>query len=112
MEPQGSVLVPMLFNIYISDLPLTISHKYGYADDLALLYSDRCWSKVEDVLTKDMAEIATYLETWRLMLSVAKTSTTAFHLNNKEAHRELTVSSQYHSTGHLCHTTPLQHTSV
>ena len=81
----------MLFNIYISDLPSTISHKYGYADDLALLYSDRCWSKVEDVLTKDMAEIATYLETWRLTLSVAKTSTTAFHLNNKEAHRELTV---------------------
>ena len=89
--PQGSVLAPMLFNIYISDLPSTTSHKYGYADDLALLYSDRSWSKVEDVLTKDMAELATYLETWRLKLSVAKTCTTAFHLNNKEAHRQLTV---------------------
>ena len=32
-----------------------------------------------------------YLETWRLKLSVAKTTITAFHLNTKEAHRQLTV---------------------
>ena len=35
--PQGSVLSPMLFNIYIHDLPVTTSTKYGYADDLAIL---------------------------------------------------------------------------
>ena len=35
--PQGSVLSPMLFNIYIGDLPETTSRKYGYADDLAIL---------------------------------------------------------------------------
>ena len=35
--PQGSVLSPMLFNIYIYDLPDTTSSKYGYADDLAIM---------------------------------------------------------------------------
>jgi len=37
--PQGSTLAPMLFNIYISDIPDTVSTQYGYADDLALLFS-------------------------------------------------------------------------
>ena len=37
--PHGSVLASLLCNIYIYDLPSTISRKYAYADDLALLRS-------------------------------------------------------------------------
>jgi len=37
---QGSVLAPLLFNIYISDLPTTISRKYAYADDLVIMHAD------------------------------------------------------------------------
>ena len=55
------------------------------------LYSDRNWTTVEETLTSDMALIAGYLKTWRLKLSVAKTTSTAFHLNTKEARRKLTV---------------------
>ena len=34
--PQGSVLAPSFFNVYISDLPATESLKFGYADDWTL----------------------------------------------------------------------------
>uniref|UniRef100_A0A3B1K1N9 Reverse transcriptase domain-containing protein n=1 Tax=Astyanax mexicanus TaxID=7994 RepID=A0A3B1K1N9_ASTMX len=72
--PQGSVLAPMLFNIYIHDLPLTTSRKYSYADDLAILFSNRSWEA-----------------NWRLKLSVDKTVTTMFHLYNKDATRKINI---------------------
>ena len=50
--PQGSVLAPLLFNIYTSDLPATISRKYAYADDLAIMHADRDWLAVEGALSK------------------------------------------------------------
>ena len=31
--PQGSVIAPPYFNLYISDMPDTFSRKFGYADD-------------------------------------------------------------------------------
>ena len=87
-RPQGSVLVPLLFNIYAYDLPSTTPQKYAYADDLALLYASRDW---KDTLRKDITTLSAYLQTWRLKLSNTKTVTTTFHLNNREAKRELNV---------------------
>jgi len=89
--PQGSVLAPLLFNIYISDLPTTVSRKYEYADDLAIMRADEDWQAVEGVLTKDMATLGEYLQTWKLKLSTTKTVSAAFHLSNKEVKCELKV---------------------
>jgi len=61
--PQGSVLALLLFNIYISDLPTTVSAKYAYADDLAMMHAGGDWQAVEGVLTKDMATVGEYLQT-------------------------------------------------
>ena len=89
--PQGSVLAPLLFNIYTYDLPSMISKKLAYADDLALLHSSGNWKDLEGTLSQDMSTLSVYLQTWRLKLSHTKTVTAAFHLNNREAKRELKV---------------------
>ena len=90
--PQDSTLSPLLFHIYISDLPHTQSQQYGYDHNLALLYVDKDGNKIEKTLESDMMNISAYLDQWRLKLSTAKTTTTAFHLNNREANRELNIS--------------------
>jgi len=89
--PQRSVLAPLLFNIYISEMPTTVTRKYAYADDLAIMHADGDWQAVEGVLTKDMATAGEYLRVWKLKLSTTKTMSAAFHLNNKEAKCELKV---------------------
>jgi len=40
---KGSVLAPLLFNTCISDLLTTVSRKYAYADDLAIMHADGNW---------------------------------------------------------------------
>ena len=84
---QGSVLAPLLFNIYTYDLPSIASQKYAYADDLALRYASQDWKVVEDTLSQDMTTLSAYLQTWRLKISNTKTVTAAFHLNNRDAKR-------------------------
>jgi len=39
--PHGSVLVPLIFNICISDLPTAVPR--NYADDLAIIHADGDW---------------------------------------------------------------------
>lgn len=81
----------MLFNIYIYNTPSTSAKKYGYADNLAILQSGKQWEPIEDSLTADMTTLFTYLNNWHLKLSIGKTLTSTFHLNNCEAKRKLKV---------------------
>ena len=60
------------------------SQKYAYADDLALVYASRDWKAVEDTVSQDMTTLSALLQN-------TKTVTAAFHLNNREAKRELNV---------------------
>ena len=68
-----------------------ISRKFAYADNLALLHSSGNWKELEGTLSQDISTLSAYLQTWRVKLSHTKTVTAAFHLNNREAKRELKV---------------------
>ena len=89
--PQGSVLAPSLFNIYISDMPETTSLKLGYADDWVLAHQSRNWETLERVLTEDTTALKEYFDRWYLRMNTTKTVSTAFHLDNHQANRTLTV---------------------
>ena len=85
---QGSVLALLLFNIYISDLPSTQSRKYGYEDDLVILLSKPSWKAAEE---GRHVTLSTYFKKWYLKLSLGKTISSMFHLNNREMVRKLSI---------------------
>ena len=89
--PQGSVLAPTLFNTYIADMPNTKAHKFGYADDWALAYQSERWEHLEETLGDDGNAIKDYFDRWYLEINMTKTVATAFHLDNHQARRALSV---------------------
>ena len=80
---QGSVLTPLLFNIYTYDLPFTISRKFTYADDLTLFYCSGNWKAFEGTLNQDMFTHLVYLQIWKLNFSHTMMVTAAFHLTKR-----------------------------
>ena len=85
--PQGSVLAPILFNLYSNDLP----RKFIYADDICLAIQGQFFSELECSLSSDMARMSHFCRQWRLKPSASKTISSVFHLHNTSATCELSV---------------------
>lgn len=88
---QGSVLAPVLFGLYISDIPDTTSVKFGYADDWALVTKHEDLKETESILSQDLNIISSYFRKWRLQPNPSKTEISCFHLTNTLANSKLNV---------------------
>jgi len=88
---QGSVLAPVMFNLYTNDLPVTHGRKFIYVDDMNLAIQSQYFSELESSLSADLARLSYYCRQWRLKPSAAKTAVSSFHLHNVSACRELSV---------------------
>ena len=53
--PQGSVLGPLIFNIFMNDLVYVVSTLSAYADDTQIVFADSTAEKVEEVINADLA---------------------------------------------------------
>jgi len=103
---QGSVLAPVLFNLYSNDLPVTRGRKFIYADDICLVIQGQYFSELECSLSSDMAQMSHFCRQLRLKPSASKTISSVFHLHNISATRELSVYLDGQRLRHECHPQP------
>ena len=82
--PQGLVLGPLIFLIYINDLPLVsnIFTMLMYADDTTL-YCNVNNNVTDDLMNYELSKICDWLGTNKLALNVSKTKCMVFHTVNK-----------------------------
>ena len=72
--PQGSVLGPLLYLLYINDLPLvlTTAEMLMYADDTALIITGKNLSDIEEQMNTELAKLADWFAANRLTINAKK----------------------------------------
>ena len=79
--PQGSVLGPVLFVVFINDLPEMVSNKCSmYADDTKI-YTAINDDKATESLQQDLDNLVTWADNWQLRFNAGKCK--ALHMGSK-----------------------------
>lgn len=73
--PQGAVLSPTLFNIFLSDLPTRIGiGTVQFADDTSFYVTYDNARLARDLINSYLTELQAYFVKWKLLLNPLKTS--------------------------------------
>ena len=92
--PQGSVLGPLLFLLYVNDLP-DVSKKltfYLFADDTLVYFDSPDLLNLQKTVNKELRKILKkWLESNRLVLNIDKTNFVLFHSSGKKLTEFITI---------------------
>jgi hypothetical protein len=86
--PQGSVIAPLLFILYVNDLSSSIPRKLNictsqYADDTALWLSGRDVTALETRAQAALNALSKYCRNWRISMNPSKSSLLLFARDRK-----------------------------
>ena len=91
--PQGSVLGPLLFLIYINDLcnAMKYSKTSLFADDTSIVYSDLSLKNVENNINEDLNNLYIWLCANKISLNITKTKVLLFRNAHKVINYDLNI---------------------
>ena len=91
--PQGSILGPLLFTIYINDMHKAFNKclVHHFADDTNLLFTDKDPESIRKTLNSELQELVEWLRANRLSLNVAKTEFIVFKPPRKSLKKRITL---------------------
>ena len=111
--PQGSLIGPLLFLIYINDLPNCLSKALPrmYADDTSISIAASSLPELESVLNTELANLHEWLNVNKLSLNIAKTELMSIGSRQRLASttigHSLTVQIEGHEIDRVPHTKSL-----
>lgn len=88
--PQGSVCSPILFNLYVHDIPTNEQVKtIQYADDTSLYMVDNNAGRVRNAVNLHLIRVNRYFAKWKLFLNEKKTEVCIFMGFARETNRTM-----------------------
>ena len=90
--PQGSTLGPLLFIIYINDLPLVSKFRTRlFADDTSLTFSKKSMKKLELVVNQEIAKVGNWMSLNKLSINYNETEFIVISNSTKQLKLKLMI---------------------